>query len=1642
MLQSEAQITERLKKIKVTLTPEERNILGIDEEDIQSFAEEELELTPEKLKDAIYDIIEKAYKESPQFKKLVEEDQRKSPEKFPRSAKVLSRFLKHLKSILPADKSSLISADPFKQAHDLISLIVKKQPKKEELAKPAEKVDPLSENELQLFDLKPPQITPDITNSQVTRAIRYFMGILKTPEGKRIKNEETKDMDADTKKKYIYRLLKQIRNLKTKKGELKTFEKVWLGEDEDRLKKIVNSLVTKAPKKETGYLESDIYEVTSKAHDVATHLNRIIDMINSDKFERDVDIIEEDLKKALPKPSELEGAIDKIQSEVSKLNLNKTQISRLLETDPDSLNLTPAISEETMRNLKGDFTKLQEQIKSKGMSEERKQRLQDIKRKVKNVQELSAIDTKDLFESAENYLGLLNKHKSDIRDVFSKDISKRLGVIPKIIEMIGDVTRSFNNLTREERFRTKWRRGSWGRLFRKPKEAASYEDKYSKFISILREPIEEIKESAEEGGFLYTLRDKILSVMELPPESKLNPTGKDYREDPMAGEGPSLEEVTKGLEKIRSTLKKLSLPRKADEAYNIISWAASIPKHVSSGTKKASVSDIIRSIFQGSGVKIAGKAEPGWVIFRERLTKLGPKALKSFFDEPTMVQDFVEQMEREGLNKMLMKGGEEKPVEVVPAIQKIMQKAEGAKGDFENILGTKVMREIKSKHDIKKNKKNLDEAESRLKKLNEKLIELEKEYIPKIKKYEDFVTNPLKKIRDMLQEKKERRPEEKKEPRKREERPPVEKPKPDKIYSHNILSTLGELSRQYGLPHVRMAAADVPFKPTRGDKELVKPSDIKKQMFVYTKQLKDEADKIKEIDEPYKRAQRVRNFYEVALDRFKKHKNYIGSQIRGKLEADMQTVKSAEDFLRSEDSKELSDKARRQAQQYIDNLKRQINSEKEQIKAVENMVEQEQKMAENYRDHLEEVKKDLEDKEVEKMYEVAISPKMMPTKEEKKRIKERQKEKERVLGVLMDRDTYKKTMENLMKTYPKAKPVRETTGDVITKTLPSERYEEYKKYLEERRKKLEEINRITDIKNRLFQQKAFYENQLKRLSGVKQDLDKTHKRMEDLEQLLSVKKWIEEHKDEIDSEEYKKNKEFLNELTDSLGIEDVSPQRALAQERKALEQLKEAISDQEKNIPEYKKKIEQINKALQTKDPGAENPQRIQSEIMKLKNEKNSVRSRADMTQAQRVAELKRIDEEINRLEEKLKLIREKSAAEEDKSPFEITLETKAAPAIEKVKKLKDWGVVENFFDTSRKILRTLEERKEEEKIPESLRKTMDQYTEQLKTAIPFIDKYMKQIVDIAGEKVPIKDIAQKLDDLLTEYSEAYTKIIRQRDETAERVKDLRQKIRGFESFYDSETGEYRDFTEEEKDVLKDVFWRMLYRYLDYYWAQRVGKDIAVFGPRDTEWYNNVYKSFKNISEARSNRKLMNLLNKYKEETRSDFDDMANRLKSEELIKKRDDLVKRYRGLGEDPSKSETIKDLNTRISQLKKQEDQINRVFDEMVQAVHTSVHEDVKESVEKNIKGDKPEAKADLEKKKEEAIKDVVGLLEEDISSMTKADEALAEVQNLIQKAESDLEAKKEASYRNHSDFNLRILYSKKMQDTIYNILEKEMN
>jgi hypothetical protein len=1755
------------------LTPEERQILGITEEDIASFSDEGMQLTPVEIEAAIADMIADAYEGSPVFKRLVDADAAQDPDHLGRSAKVVSKFLKHLRGVLPPERASAIKADAFDQAHDMVRDVlhgkVQRKTAPAEVSEPV--IGPLSDDDLSLFGgVKRESLTARTTWGDVERAVLFFLGRLKDGEGKTIKNESTAKMPDDLKISTLARFLYDIRAKKLQvSGRLSPADERWLGKTPTQVLQIARALVVRSPGKEEPVYQNDMIEVQRQAGEVVSQINRLQDMFRDPKFTASIRAMTDVIDTALPSASLFEDRIRSIQEEIGRLGLSKSQASVLTTVDPDTLSYTDPVKkvlEEQRVALQGVMKKISEAGSTPDLEAKKK----NIEKQIVQLEVLGSKDVSGLRQAIEEYLGTLRAYKEHIKkNLIDKRIDQPL-VMGDFIRMVDDMALTFGRLMREQRLKAKWS-GRSGFMFRgegktsvpegapdvapapvvkEAADAAGYASKIEQFRGKgLGDAYREIADIMESEDKLPAIKDKLLSVMEVRPGTQWDDSGKDYTGDPEGGKGMTVEDAASLVGKLRTLVKRIKIGDKGAEATDILKWAATLQDHIKgSGSKALSMkkADAVYALRKlaamilgedgkkkhmtyqspsgtGSDRPYREPGKAGWLLYRERMTKLGKKALRSLFEEPTFVQDFVSEMERAGLSTMLLHGGEVKAADVDRVLEGVVQKATGKKGDIGDILTGKVMQEYGARHDVKEVNKEAIETQARVEELNKKITETESKYLPKLEQFAKFIKDPIGMVREQLELLRGTGA------GKKEKDMPVDEGKmdtvtPDKIDARTFQTSLRRIFDRY-VPEDIARSVLYPKGTATAKKASIRkrafletskmlPREFYKQYLVYGKRLKNLKAKMDGETDALKRAKVLKDYYETVLGVGGKLSEFFEYQGRV-LDADRETMSRIEAFLDSGESKRVHPDVLQKSRKMITGFQKYYDEERKRFDDLKKRHADIDSVRSLAKKQYDQVVSDLEDGRADAIYQVAISPELTPSKERAREIKERAREHEKGLSYIIDRSTYKNNMNRLMTFKLKRGPAVSYPGEGV-KVLPPERKKDLETILKSFEDRIRQMKEIADSGMREVALKKMEED----LSKAKASLAGGTKLIEDYTALIQNIEFLSVNKDKMDPAEYKTQVDALNDILKTLQIfhEDIprdvktdknSLKKDIENEKIYLDRVQDHIDQLEGGV------LEKARKEFETGRPAVDVVKRV--ELMHQKLYQLKLLDQPSMLKPKPPQEqLKLMEDKIKQMEELGKVPVEvvpgtpgeraykkfigelehsldvskrdleefkkkqpgasgvvqpgapmgKTAAIEDTmpdlSPYERALETKglkAAPYMEELKKPKGWEIVEEFFTNVKREHTLLKSKIEEGKVSPLRTDFVKARLDQLEGMTEAIDGYKNQLLNIGGDQVAFRDIMMDFEDTLDEYEQTLRKYINQRDDAVTRLESLKQERDHLNELFDKDTGEFKGLDPEEVKNIKGIFLRMLYRDLESYWGSNVGKNLSVFGDRDTEWYNNVYRTFKNLAQTRSNRKMLGILNKYKQETRSDFDDIINRFKSEDLQKRLDALVKRYKEMGGDPDKSETIKTLVTRIDTLKKQEKQMDKIFREMASTSLAQLDAEIQKSLAERVRsapvveGEKPIAekpKGDLDKMVEVGIDRVVDEFEKELGGLIEAQKSLAQVETLLGAGEKKLqitpettgtpERVKVAYDKTHRDFNLNILYSACMQDKIAEMMSEK--
>jgi hypothetical protein len=1828
------------QSMRFTLTPEEHQVLGLTEEDVASFSDPGIALTPVEIDNAIVEIIASAYNESPVFKKLVDEDAAKDPTRLGRSSKVVSKFLKHLRGVLPPETRAAIKTDTFDQAHEMVRGVLYNK-----LNKPAappvveEKIEPITDSELSLFNIPRASLTAKTTWWDIKDNVLFFLGKLTGADGKTVKNESTKKMPDDLKIQVLGKLFNDIRQkkLEASGGKLSPSDEKFVGKDIRQLKIMARSMVVPSPGKPGPVYQNDLMEVNSQIGEALKMMDRVQEISKDTKFTAAINDLTQALDTALPPVSLFEDRVKGIQEEISKLGLTKPQVMALTEVDPNSLTYGDPIK-KLLEDQKMVLQAIQKDIKDKGETPEIDIKRKNILGQIKQLEDLSAKDTSGLKGAIEDYLSTLRAYKENInKNISEKKLdSQQQKKLTEFIAMVNQMALTFSRLTREELFKARWA-GRSGFLMRsdKPKvepppaesqseptpavpvnkmagDAAGYASKLETFRGKgLGDAYNEIQDIIEDDSKLPAIKGKLIDIIGF--KDRIEAVGNifDTKSDPKKTHqqikkevydliqgtvyGPQIAEIlnkTDDLEKLqqvittilkkdvtvqsqsegvshadiglgdavklvnrlRSLLKKIDIQDKGTEALEILQWAASLQNHIKTGKAKAPSGEKLASaacylrrlamrllgaeettvhktyqspagVGSETPLRSPGKARP--ILYRERMTKMGKKALQSIFEEPTFVPDFVEEMEKAGLNRMLVHGGEISEMDIEPILDEVLQKVTGKTGNLENILMTKTMQAFNTEFSIGKTKKELEESRTRVKELNAKISETEDKYLPKLEEFAEFIKDPINATREQMDDLRWNG----REKSKKEDTGTsgtTQDVKPEEVTPENYRSVLRRLADRYipkgsgsqdtEFTKSRFKQAKDVEKKSPTDLSKMLPSEFIKQYMVWKKQLKNVKANVDHEQDSYKKAVGLEKYYAFMKVVAKNISDYL--EYQGKvIKADEIMIKDVEAFLSSEAAKEEKEQFIQESRALLGRLKGAFAPQKKFFDNLHAAHSDIGSVIDLVDDQLKTIQDDISDKKVDLVYQVAISPDLVPSKDIAREIKERAKEHEKGLAYIIDRSTYKNNMNRLMTFKMKHGPFKSYPGEGV-KILDPERKKDLENTLRAFEERVRRMKQIAESGMREIALKKLEDD----LAKAKATVESGSKLIEEYTALVENIDFLDANKATMDPVEYGKQVAGLNNLLKAMHIyqeessNDVKAKKAdlkrdIKNETAFLERVHEHINQLEGGA------IDKARKEFETNRPPVDVPKQVELMLQKLyrlrgMDQSGSLKARPLQEQISvtedkinQIKELSKVpvnaapgtpgEQAYNKFKKELEHILEvatrdledlkknqgsaqsgvpmaKTAAQGDptgdegKSTFDKALDKKGikpAPYMQELPKPKGWDIVENFFNEVKREHRLIKDLKERGQSSNIQTKYLKKRMDQLENMAEAIDMYKNQKVTIGGDPVAFRDVMTEFEKTLSDYQDILAKYTNQRDASVDKVAYLQQELDHYNEMYDENTGEFKGLDPEEIANLKGIFLRMLYKDLERYWGTKVGKDLSVFGERDTNWYNNVFMTFKKVAQTRSNKKMLGIINKYKQETRSDFDDMTNRFKSQQLEKERDQLMEGYKEYGVDPEISSRLKEFNMRIETLKKQEKQMDRIFNFMGTASIVAMQADFEKMLREKAqemaataKSDetlKP-SKANLEDKADKSVDEAFKAVEEELPVIAEhareselAEKELEELKGITEERGTPIPAEKPvepsvgkmAFDKNHRDFNLSILYGPFMQSKIAEMLSEEM-
>jgi len=373
-------------------------------------------------------------------------------------------------------------------------------------------------------------------------------------------------------------------------------------------------------------------------------------------------------------PPELQEKASKALESIKEYIKEKTEDKKVEKAEEITKEVTA--SEDIDKDLQGLLDKAESH--NLGQDETFKNYVERY-RKLKSLQEKNLSKLNDLISS---YLEMLSKHEKDNKEKFSDiDISD----INEVSKDFFDFAKSLEDLAKEQEFNMMWSGRS--RLFCASddngeealkgfdKIAAFKSDAYTKAFQKFKSSASALKkistlyEMAEPGGLLDQIHKKLLSSVEATSQDKYNPFEEDFSDNPLKGkpitirttnkEG-ELEDVPMGpkdlakkLKSIANSLKKITPGDLYDKANSILKKQSDLSSVLSfPRTAKKAHADYIRKFAYKLVNAIKDPKGPGVLVYRQRQTPLGKKALNDIFKDDKYIQEFIREMEKAGLNAL------------------------------------------------------------------------------------------------------------------------------------------------------------------------------------------------------------------------------------------------------------------------------------------------------------------------------------------------------------------------------------------------------------------------------------------------------------------------------------------------------------------------------------------------------------------------------------------------------------------------------------------------------------------------------------------------------------------------------------------------------------------------------------------------------------------------------------------------------------------------------------------------------------------------------------------------------------------------------------------------------------------------------
>ena len=839
------------------------------------------------------------------------------------------------------------------------------------------------------------------------------------------------------------------------------------------------------------------------------------------------------------------------------------------------------------------------------------------------------------------------------------------------------------------------------------------------------------------------------------------------------------------------------------------------------------------------------------------------------------------------------------------------------------------------------------------------------------------------------------------------------------------------------------------------------PSDLREELKRANKKLKVIYTRLRSIQDPLKRDDKTVNFLEEGIDLYKELTDVDAIRsIRTKVETDLKSLQNILSFV--EKSKDVRKEFRSNLTEFSKKVIDKIKDELNVLEDVDEKASKDRLRKSLFERKLDEFKKARDKNERIRLVELANLEELNPSKEVRKEMVERKKERETFREIGKDPGQWRITLEKLMgQYYHKRKNVEEHKLEGETKELPKpesitvrlKKIREVESELQrkmlnlvtladytEAKKKYDEVFKTRSRFNEGIEEaNASIKESEKELEKIKAKTPKSEKKKSENEgTIIELGKAIKSYNDLIQESlksikgTDKKYKEYKEELEKAEAKLKGLPQKHLLPEEKTLQSRLDRLLVEADGIstdphvpgPEKEAKKEKVQKEIASIRTKLLNI-KIKNLSIKLKQISSDKRTDPLERQKNKVKIQKQIVGYKKKLDDMRKGVKVAGTGEKDvgDSQFDIALDKKESKPLWKAQAPKGTLELEDLLKESKKKLVAYKKlldkpmselsREEEflmdpEKGPAAVMFILDEEEPRLKKIVDDVDRFLNKKFTVGKgggrEKIPFKESYNRYNELLEDFFEGIAKLDAQEEALTKRQTGQQAIVREEEQQFDQK-GEYKGMTPQEETNLKRIIFRQMYKKLDAHWSKTIGKNLPELGERDTEWYNNVYTTFKSVSDVISNRKLVNMLTEYKKETRKDFGDTRKVTRLEDLQEQIDYLDEILDTLPEekiflkDPitgygkkSRAEFKKKLQDQhdvlVAQrdsLEKQEEQIDRIFKEMAQVNEAELKSATEKALAERA-GETAEESEKTSKYKGKKIEEITAELEAELSEIVK--------------------------------------------------------